>query len=170
MGVGSLNPLFVDSTKPIGDKVVTNVELLCVLLHDGDSVFFEIVDEYGFQQRFAMKAIETKKSLKYTAEVWLKYQHQIQYRFILVNGGEEVFASATQEARAGHVISDKWAPTFKTDTLLEKKKKRTQQRESITAQAATKGPKTPREFKSASKPLVQPHLFSQIKSLLDDLL
>ncbi|QDK44570.1 hypothetical protein DOM22_05055 [Bdellovibrio sp. ZAP7] len=167
MGVGSLNPLFVDSTKPIGDKVVTNVELLSIVLHDGDSVFFEVSDEYGFQQRFALKAEETKKSVKYTAEVWLKYQHEIQYRFVMVNGGEEVFVSATQKARAGHIISDKWAPTFKPDALREKKSKRPQQRGEAAA-AAVKEAKAQREARS--KPLGQPNMLSQIKSLIDDLL
>ncbi|XGC79941.1 hypothetical protein ACES2L_11440 [Bdellovibrio bacteriovorus] len=160
MGVNNLNPLFVDSTKPIGDKVVTNVELLSVVLRDGDSVFFEVSDEFGFQQRFLLKAIETKKSVKYTTEVWLKYQYEYQYRFVMINAEEEVFASATQSARAGHVISEKWAPTFKPDSLREKKKRPVQKSE----------PKAPREVKTAVKPLGQPNMLSQIKSLLDDLL
>ncbi|MGZ3743105.1 MAG: hypothetical protein ACXWRA_04520, partial [Pseudobdellovibrionaceae bacterium] len=81
--MSNINPLFLDSTKPIGDKVVTNVELFNILLHDGDFLYFEMINQFGFVQRFLMQAIETKKSIKYKTEVWLNYQHQIQYRFVI---------------------------------------------------------------------------------------
>ena len=163
--MSTINPLFLDSTKPIGDKVVTNVELSNVVLRDGDSLYFEVTDQFGFVQRYAMKTVETKKSVKHTAEVWLKYQHEIQYRFLVLAEGEEVYASAFQDTRAGHVISEKWDPCFLKDNVPAKKAKRVKRVEPLTE------PKAPREIKATSaKPLVQPQFFDQIKSLIDDLL
>jgi hypothetical protein len=156
VGLSRINPLFLDSTKPIGDKVVTNVELLNVTLRDGESVYFEVSDHFGFVQRFALQKIETKKSVRYTAEVWLKYQHQIQYRFLMVAEGEEILTSATREIQAGHVISEKWEPCFKEATKPKKEKR--------PARLAPEIKKTP--AKSLGKPL----LLDQIKSLIDDLL
>lgn len=163
--MSTINPLFLDSTKPIGDKVVTNVELSNVVLRDGDSLYFEVTDQFDFVQRYAMKAVETKKSVKHTAEVWLKYQYEIKYRFLVLAEGEEVYASAFQETRAGHVISEKWDPCFLKEPVPAKKEKRAKRVESL-AEA-----KAPREIKATSvKPLCQPQFFDQIKSLLDDLL
>lgn len=154
----TINPLFLDSTKPIGDKVVTNVELLQVLLHDGDTLFFEMSDEFGFVQRFSMKRIETKKSIKYVSEVWLKYQHQIRYRFLIVFAGEEIFTTKIRNTPAGHIISDKWEPCFEKTAEPTKKEK-------------IKTPRTPREVKpSSTKPLANPPLFDQIRSLINELM
>lgn len=156
--MSTINPLFLDSTKPVGDKVVTNVELFNILLRDGDTLFFEVTDQFGFVQRFAMKKIETKKAVRYTAEVWLKYQHQIRYRFVIVSDGQELYTSAKQETRAGHIISEKWEPCLKIKDVTSKKERR-----------ASTG--TSREIKAtSSKPLCKPQFFDQIKSLLDDLL
>lgn len=164
--MSTINPLFLDSTKPIGDKVVTNVELFNVVLRDGDTLYFEVTDQFEFVQRFAMKVVETKKSVKHTAEVWLKYQHQIQYRFLIVSEGEEVLTSLTKETRAGHVISEKWEPCFNKDLVPVKKQKRPARR-----LENDKEIKPSREIKTASvKPLCKPQFFDQIKSLIDDLL
>ncbi len=165
--MSTVNPLFLDSTKPIGDKVVTNVELTHILLHDGDSLFFEIIDkEFGFTQKFELRELTTKKSAKYKAEVWLKYQHHIQYRFVIESLGQRTFMSALQETRAGHVIAEKWEPCFEPDPLaIKAEKAQTRRTEFI------KTIKPSREGKSkSSKDLFKPQILGQIKSLLDDLL
>lgn len=164
--MSSINPLFVDSTKPIGDKVVTNVELTSVLLHDGDSLYFEVIDQFSFVQKFAMHIVETKKSIKYKAEVWLRYQVQIKYRFVIESEGKEIYASARCEARAGHIISEKWEPCLKRKAVTAKIDEHSLRRTEF-----MKGLKQPRESKSNStNPLCKPQFFEQIKSLLDDLL
>jgi hypothetical protein len=164
--LSTINPLFLDSTKPIGDKVVTNVELINILLHDGDSLYFEVLDQFGFAQKFAMQAIETKKSIRYRAEVWLKYQHQVQYRFVIESDGEQIYASAVCKALAGHIISERWEPDLNPIVIEEKSDElKLRQADFI------KDLKPPREIKShSSKPLCQPQFFDQIKSLLDELL
>ncbi|MNT67689.1 hypothetical protein D3C72_2058540 [compost metagenome] len=102
-----------------------------------------------------MKVVETKKSIKYTSEIWLKYQHEIKYRFVIVAGGEEVYTSSTRQTRAGHIISEKWEPCF--ESKAERTKKETRK-------------STPREIKSTpSKPLVKADFFDQMKSVIDDL-
>lgn len=164
--MSTINPLFVDSTKPVGDKVVTNVELLNVTLQPGESLFFELTDEFGFVQRFAMKIVETKKTVKYTAEVWLKYQHQIQFRFLIVSDGVEMQTSAIREICVGHVISEKWEPCAAGETIKPKKPKR-----SAPKSAASKDKNSQPVIKTTSaKPLGEPNLLVQIKSLFDDLL
>ncbi|WP_413582856.1 hypothetical protein [Bdellovibrio sp. HCB288] len=164
--MSTINPLFVDSTKPIGDKVVTNVELLAVTLQPGESLFFELTDEFGFEQRYEMKKLETKKSVKYTTEVWLKYQHQIQYRFLVVAEGAEVQTSMMREICAGHIISEKWETCAAGEFAKTRKAKRKP------AQTATPKEKNaaPVIKATAAKPLCEPHILSQIKSLFDDLL
>ncbi len=155
MGLSQINPLFLDSTKPIGDKVVTNVELTHVTLQDGQSLYFEVSDHFGFVQRFIMQRVQTKKSVRFTAEVWLKYQHQIQYRFLVVSEGAEIMTSASKEAHAGHVISEKWQPCDK-EALKPKVDKRPVR--------PTREPKA-----TKAKPLMQPQMVDQLKLLIDDL-
>lgn len=152
--MSTINPLFLDSTKPIGDKVVTNVELLQVVPRDGDSIFCEVTDQFGFAQRFAMKVIETKKSVRYTAEIWLKYQHEVRYRFVVVADGEDVFTSESRQTRAGHIISEKWEPCFKPEPVRAKKEPRLSSRETKPAPA---------------KPRIKTDFFDQMKSVIDDL-
>lgn len=164
--MSTINPLFVDSTKPIGDKVVTNVELLGLTLQAGESLFFELTDEFGFVQRFAMKVIETKKTVKYTAEVWLKYQHQIQYRFLIVAEGVEIQTSAVREICVGHVISEKWEPCAAGEVTKPKKQKRSLQKTELPKEKNAQ----PVIKTTSAKPLYEPNLIVQIKSLFDDLL
>lgn len=153
--MSQINPLFLDSTKPIGDKVVTNVELTHVELKDGESIYFEVTDHFGFVQRFIMQKVQTKKSVRYTAEVWLKYQHKIQYRFSMVSEGTEIFTSASKEAHAGHVISEKWIPC-----AIEATKPKVDKRPTRPA----------RDGKTIkAKPLGEPQLMDQLKLLIDDL-
>lgn len=131
----------------------------------GESLFFEMSDEFGFEQRFAMKVLATKKSTKYTAEVWLKYQHPIHYRFLIVAEGVEVQSSAIRQISAGHIISEKWEPCA-LDEVAKTKKTRVSRKST-----APQERKTQDEIKPTSaKPLYEPGLLVQLKSLFDDLL
>lgn len=167
MDLSSFNPLFLDSTKPIGDKVVTNVELFEILLYDEESIFFEIIDSFGFIQRFPLQVVPTKKTVKYTAEVWLKYQHEIKYHFVIESQKKHLFHSSIQKTRVGHVISEKWEPCFDfTNTFTAPLNDQIQPQE--TQLIIT--PKPSREIKpKISKPLCKPQFFEQLKSLIDDL-
>jgi hypothetical protein len=165
VGLSHINPLFLDSTKPIGDKVVTNVELLHILLHDGDALYFEMIDQFGITQRFGLQSVATKKSVKYKTEVWLKYQYQIQYRFVVEAEGQHLYATAIRETRAGHIISENWEPCFDCKVSAKIEKNNAKRNE------FAKELKQPREVKSKStKPLLKPQFFAQVKTLLDDLL
>lgn len=135
-------------------------------LQSGESLFFELTDEFGFVQRFAMKLLETKKSAKYTAEVWLKYQHQIQYRFLIVAEGVETQTSATREVCVGHIISEKWEPCTEPQLIKTTKAKRAKPKSPATADKNA----APTIKAKSAKPLYEPHLVDQIKSLFDDLL
>lgn len=104
------NPLFLDSTQPVGDKVITNVELLEASLAAGEALYIEVTDSFGFVQKHALKLISTKKSVRYCAELWLSQNEEIKYRFILVSAGAELCSSVEKMSVTGVVISEKWAP------------------------------------------------------------
>lgn len=166
MDLSTLNPLFLDSTKPIGDKVVTSVELTHIILRDGESLYFEVLNPLGYPQKFTFQATTTKKSIKYTVEVWLKYQHQINYRFVIESEGNQLFSSAPSETLAGHIISEKWEPCFNIAPESLKPGEISQRRKEFIKEL-----KQPSEMKTTtSKPLINPQFFDQFKSLLDDLL
>lgn len=163
----TINPLFLDSTKLIGDKVVTNVELINILLHDSDSLYFELIDQFGFEQRIVLQSIQTKKSIKYKAEVLLNYQHQIKYRFFIESEGKPLFTSAIREARVGQVIAEKWEPCFSSEFISYKKDKTsTPNNTDIMSNLSLARKKKSTSF----KPLLQPQIFEQINFLLNDLL
>lgn len=105
------NPLFLDSTQPVGDKVITNVELLEASLQAGEAFYIEVTDSFGFVQKHALKMISTKKSVRYCAELWLNQHEEIQYRFILVAAGAELKSSLMKNSLAGNPISEKWDPS-----------------------------------------------------------
>lgn len=110
MGLKKHNPLFLDSTQPVGDKVITNVELLEASLAAGEALYIEVTDSFGFVQKHALKLISTKKSVRYCAELWLSQNEEIKYRFILVSAGAELCSSVEKMSVTGVVISEKWAP------------------------------------------------------------
>jgi len=151
-----LNPLFLDSTKPIGDNYVANVELTNVILYDGELLFFEMIDQFGMTQRFSMKMIETKKSTKYFSEIWLKKEQQIKYRFVIMRNGQDIYFTSIQSEICNQQISEKWESDF---SLAVVKQEKTSSRKSV------------RDSKpSAAKTLCTPYLTEQLKLLIDDLL
>lgn len=105
------NPLFLDSTQPVGDKVITNVELLDASLQAGAAFYIEVADSFGFVQKHALKMISTKKSVRYCTELWLNNSEAIQYRFMMVASGTELQSSPMKESLAGNSISEKWDPS-----------------------------------------------------------
>lgn len=169
MELSTINPLFLDSTKPIGDKVVTNVELIDLVLKEGESIHLEVWDQFGFAQKYDLKVIETKKQTKYVAEVWLKYQHEIQYRFIKMMAGSEVSATPMRDARAGHLIEEKWDESALESPVVRKTPTGAARspRKKDTSMAA---PKIKELKTSSAQPLGRSHFLDQIKDLLDDLL
>lgn len=174
------NPLFLDSTKPIGGKVVTKLELLIspdeLEAYEGAAVFIEVIDQFGFAQKFSLKKTERRKkdsvrienqnALLMTAEIWLKYQYQIHYRFVLVR--EEVILASTQfqQTSAGHFISDKWMECAEKDLILPKVAVQANRRAEF-----MEGLKQQKEERAGkSKGLVESSQLEQLKSLLKDLL
>ncbi|AHZ84859.1 hypothetical protein EP01_07905 [Bdellovibrio bacteriovorus] len=118
------NPLFLDSTQPVGDKLITNVELLDASLAPGESLYLEVTDSFGVQQKFALKTVATKKSVRHSAELWLNQNEQIKYRFLLISAGAELLSTAEKTALAGGAISEKWDPatTVKASAAPKAKK------------------------------------------------
>jgi hypothetical protein len=164
--LSTVNPLFLDSTKPVGDKIVTNVELAQVILHDGESLFFEVKETSGSAQKFEMREMITKKSVKFKTEIWLKRQQQIQYRFVIEFEGQPRLASEFRKSFAGNTINDTWRPCVEIPAAKSNSsKKPTLQTGSSTAA------KTGSKQKSrSSKALFESQDLGEIKSLLDDLL
>lgn len=116
------NPLFLDSTQPVGDKVITNVELFGIQLEQGQSLYLEVTDSLGLMQKFVLKQLATKKSIRYCAELWLNQGDSIQYRFILIANGSEFKSSGLKTAVAGVSISDTWLALESQQITVKKKK------------------------------------------------
>ncbi|UXR63265.1 hypothetical protein EZJ49_09255 [Bdellovibrio bacteriovorus] len=160
MGLKKNNPLFLDSTRPVGDKLITNVELLEARLEQGQAFYIEVTDSFGVLQKHALKLVVTKKSTRYCAELWLNQSEEIQYRFILIAAGAELKSSELKQAVAGNSISEKWIPT------------------AVPQVAAAKG-KGPKKSKSTEikkvgsgkgqSPLVAAQDYQQMKFLLGEL-
>ena len=158
-----INPLFLDSTTSIGEKVSTDVELYGLALKKKERIFFEVADQRGLVQRFEMKALHKGKSLVYQAQVWLEYQLPLKYRFLVLKRDEVQSVTLPRLTFAGHVISDQWAPSsdkesceFKWERLaLPWDKKSTQRNQ----ESQTNGPVR----------LMEEESLNEIKSLLEDL-
>lgn len=164
--MSTVNPLFSDSTKPVGDKIVTNVELMQVILHDGESLFLEVKEASGTAQKYEMREMVTKKSVKFKTEIWLKRQQQIQYRFVIEFESQLRLASDFRESLAGNAISDSWQPCLETNVSKNNVSKKPNPRSKPVKAAPTGSQQKSR----SSKTLFQSQDLGEIKSLLDDLL
>ncbi len=157
------NPLFLDSTQPVGDKVITNVELLEASLAAGEALYIEVTDSFGFVQKHALKLISTKKSVRYCAELWLSQNEEIKYRFILVSAGAELCSSVEKMSVTGVVISEKWAPVAAATAAAAPKAKKTEPKKSKSSEI-----KKTASVKSQGS-LVAAQDYQQMKFLLGEL-
>lgn len=103
-----LNPLFIDSTKAFGDKTLSHVQLTDLCLKPGESVFFEIVEASGLTQKIIMKPFETKRALRYQAEIWTEARECFQYRFLIAGEGGIKASSPLRHTPSGNNIIERW--------------------------------------------------------------
>jgi hypothetical protein len=163
--LSQVNPLFIDSTRMVGAKVVTKVELFKALPRDNERLMIEVMNQAGFIRKYPLEPLAAGSSVVYVAELWLNYQHQIQFRFLIESDGIELFTSAIQNLRAGHIVAESWEPVpngagFKVPSD-EASVRRTEFIKEI-SQAR------PHQF-DTSRPLCKPSFVAEIKSLLEDL-
>ncbi len=149
----------------VGAKVVTKVELFGLLLRDQESILIEVMNQGGFLRKYKLEPVEGKTSLKYVAELWLNYQHEIKYRFVVEFEGKELFTSAIQEARAGHIISEKWEPESNGTGFVVQQDEASLRRAAFMKEIT----QTRAHQVSPSRSLCQPSFVAEIKSLLEDL-
>jgi len=158
-----INPLFLDSTTSIGEKVSTDVELYGLVLKKNEKIYVEVADQRGLVQRFEMKPLNKEKSLVYQAKVWLEYQLPLKYRFLVLKRDQIQSLTLPRLTFAGHVISDQWSPSsdkesceFKWDRPALPWDKKTNRQNQETQ---TSGPVQ----------LIEEESLNEIKTLLDDL-
>lgn len=164
--MSKVNPLFLDSTKPIGDKVVTKVELKKVLLHDAETLSLEVMDHYGVTQRFSMTSVEEESEAPvFKCEAWLKYQFQVHYRFVISCVGADIFSSEPKATSAGHFISEDWEPCFDEERIKNLWKPDGMSKDEFLEKVRTS--QTP---KTNALPQLGPVFYDKMKSLLDDLM
>lgn len=163
--MSKVNPLFLDSTKPIGDKVITQVELKKVLLHDAETLILEVMDHYGVTQRFTMKAEEVGDVQIFRCEAWLKYQFQVHYRFVISCVGADIFSSEPKATSAGHFISENWEPSFDEERI-----KNLWKPDGMSKAEFLDKVRTSQEPRANALPQLGPVFFDKVKSLLDDLM
>jgi hypothetical protein len=114
-----MNPLFVDSTKLAGDKVITTLELVDILLNDEDSLFIEVRENAMASKRYVVRPIKTKKAIRYRVEIFLKAQSNATYRFFVESSGKEIMSGETQAVNAGETICQQWVPISKDKKKVE---------------------------------------------------
>lgn len=117
------NPVFLNSTEPVGEKVITNVELSGVELHEGQALYLEVTDSFEFVQKLALRLFVSKKSQRYYAEVLLPPGENFEYRFMIVAGGQELATTKVQNSRAGLAIIDIWQACPETLQVLMDKQR-----------------------------------------------
>lgn len=165
MGLSTINPLFLDSTKPIGDKSITNIELTQIFLRNDEALYLEVTNQMDIPQRFSMTPIVTKKSVKYHTTILLKHQQQVKGRFIIESSTELLYVSKVYEIFSGNHLSEKWEPCFVSSESIIKGEKKSPRKSQT-----TKERKQTREIKvNLSKSLCEPYFVEQIKNLLEDL-
>lgn len=163
--MSSVNPLFIDSTRTVGTKVVTKVELFKILLHDQESLFIEVMNQGGFVRKYPLEPRAYKNRVQYVAELWLNYQHRIKYRFIIEKDEKELFTTGIKETRAGHIVSESWEPDPEGIGFSSVPDEKTQRRAEFMKEIATA-----REVQiDTNRPLCKPSFVAEIKSLLEDL-
>lgn len=164
------NPLFLDSTKSIGGKVVTKVELELgpdeKELHQDCKLFIQIIDQFGFEQKFPLGPLSKQPENFYGADIWLKYQHEIHFRFVFMLESEIKTSSKFRRASAGHIISEKWQSCPESEINFPPSYVQATRRNEF-----MQGLKATSEERSGkAKGLVDASQLSQLKSLLKDLL
>lgn len=148
-----------------GAKVVTKVELFKILLRDHESIFIEVMNQAGFVRKYPLEPMAGNSSLKYVAELWLNYQHQIKFRFVVESEQKELFTSAIQETRAGHIISEKWEPDPNGTGFGVQQDEASLRKAAFMKEIA----QNRAHHVDSSRPLCKPSFVAEIKSLLEDL-
>jgi hypothetical protein len=144
---------------------LTKVELFKILFRDQESIVVEVMNQAGFVRKYPLELIEDKTSLRYVAELWLNYQHEIKYRFVIESEGKELFTSAIHEKRAGHIISEKWEPDPNGTGFIVQQDEASLRRAAFMKEIT----QTRAQHVGTSRPLCQPSFVAEIKSLLEDL-
>lgn len=103
------NPLFIDSTKMVGDSIGTQFEVSKIALYEGEGLFVLITNHLGTVTRMPMVLNE---ELNYQTKVWLAHQKQFSYQFVIEKDGQRVLQSAPQKNRAKYAILEKWEPVL----------------------------------------------------------
>ncbi len=149
----------------VGAKVVTNVELFKILLRNHEAILIEVMNQSGLVRKYPLNPVENNNSLKFVAELWLNYQHEIKYRFIIEFEEKELFTSTIHETRAGHIISENWEPDPNGIGFEVKQDEASLRRASFMKEIT----QSRSHQIDTSRPLCQPSFVAEIKSLLQEL-
>ena len=103
------NPLFIDSTKMVGDSIGTQFEVSKIALYEDEALFVLITNHLGTVTRMPMVLNE---ELNYQTKVWLAHQKTFSYQFVIEKNGERILQSALQKNRAKYAILEKWVPVL----------------------------------------------------------
>lgn len=103
------NPLFIDSTKMVGDSIGTQFEVSRVALYDDEALFVLITNDVGAVTRQKMNLND---ELNYQARVWLGHQKSFTYQFALEKNEQRILQSAPKKARVKYAILEKWEPVL----------------------------------------------------------
>lgn len=170
-----MNPLFLDSTKPIGDQCVTNIEVMHSKLNSEESLYLETTDSHGVVTKYLMHSVETKKSKKLTTEFWSKSQQKFKYRFLIYNEHGVVQESPFYDGLTGITIAKDWQFAFPINNGNDDSRPFSIA-PSTPSSSASPSPKKPKSHRSPAQaastknlPRLEPQFFQKMKNLLADL-
>lgn len=103
------NPLFIDSTKMVGDSIGTQFEVSRIALYEDEALLVLITNHLGTVTRMPMVLND---ELNYQTRVWLAHQKTFTYQFVIEKNGQRFLQSAPQKNRAKYAILERWEPVL----------------------------------------------------------
>ena len=101
------NPLFVDSTKFHGDRILTTIELTNVCTHFGETIFVKIKDT---EAKESIVPMATQSENQWVGKIYLPHQKKIEYQFFITRNEIIVATSKLKTTQAVYTISESWEP------------------------------------------------------------
>ncbi len=99
------NPLFVDSTKFRGERIVAEIEVRGVQLREKESLFTKIIFQDGRNQ---LLRLEQKSPQRYSGTIRLAYQEDLHFQHQIQIEEEVVDRTEERKFVSNYTVLDKW--------------------------------------------------------------
>lgn len=129
--MGQFNPLFVDSTRVRGEKIVASIEVTGVQLRPGESVAIRILDSESGEN--SSWRLDLDDSGNFVGQVWLNHQGQIFFQIQILLGERHLFSSEWRATSGSYGLFAEWQPYLGIQKVpnLRQREEAPLQRESV---------------------------------------